>query len=127
MIDTAANGAVDEPAEGAGLEFPRRAILFPGFAAFINHPAGLDRCRDFIFFGAKKQYLPFGVGRDRTPALFIAPNGFDGYSKQARHFFLSLFQFFAKTLKFVTFHFSPFFVRAYFFYHIVPEVCQEQR
>ena len=90
-----ADGAVDEPAELAGLKFPGGA-LFPALGgAIFDGPARFDVTIAFSRAGEQKQNLPFGVGRDLSPALFIAVQGLERNAKELRQFFLGLAELFS--------------------------------
>ena len=73
LLDLAlAEGAVDEPAELAGLELPGRTVDFSLARTLFDGPARFEFSFAASFPGQKKEYLAFDVGRNRTPALLAA-------------------------------------------------------
>jgi len=65
------NGPIDKPAHFAGLKLPGRATFLTFSGTFFDDPAGfvsLSLCKT----GQQEIKLPFNVGRNISPALFIA-------------------------------------------------------
>jgi hypothetical protein len=106
----AANGSVDKPAKLACLKLPRGTCFFLFGRTFFNCPARFLGVFAASSPGDQKKHLPFHVRRHRSPALFIAVDGFDGHPQKLGHLFLGFVQVFPKFCKFIAIHkFLPLF------------------
>jgi hypothetical protein len=82
----------------AALEFPGRALFLHSAVFFF--PAGRGDLVLSFMVTEKKKDLPLYMARDIPPPLFVAMNGFKGYSQQFSHFFLRFSQLFPGSCKF---------------------------
>lgn len=85
-----ADGAVDEPTEFAGLKLPGRTMIAAAGRAFFHDPAGSWFFLVDSHSGQEKEYLPFDVGGDGAPALFVTMDGFDGDPQEFGQLLLGL-------------------------------------
>lgn len=87
---TFADGTVDEPAKLSSLKLPGWTFFAAADRTFFYYPAW------FWFFlfdtdsGQEKEYLPFHMGGNRAPALFIAVYGFNRNANQFSQLLLGL-------------------------------------
>ena len=100
-----ADGAVDEPAEVARVEFPRRTRLPDFFGALTNVPANLPA--RIVFLGKQKEKLAFHMDGDVAPSLLVAAYCFERSTEQLGELLLGFGQLFSDGGKFVFFHDKP--------------------
>ena len=87
-----ADGAVDEPAELAGVKLPGRAA-HPSFLwTLFDDPAGFHVLFVGPVAGEQKKDLPLHVSRDLSPPLLITMHRLDGDAKQFSELTLGFFQ-----------------------------------
>jgi len=98
-----ADGAVDEPAKGAGLELPGRALPFSVRWTLLDGPALLLGCSPSPQFAGQVEDLPFGMGGDLSPSLLITVDGLYRGPQQLGHLVLGFVQSFSKGQKFFAF------------------------
>jgi hypothetical protein len=99
--------AVDEPAEMACVEFPRRAGI-PGLGRTApNIPAATDLLADSSLQGLQEENLALHVRRHLPPTLLKALNCLKRCSQELPHLLLGLVKFFTESLKLFTVHFYP--------------------
>ncbi len=86
------DGAIDEPAKVADLEFPRRAVFLGVSLALQGDPASPVFLIPRQLVGEKKQGLALYMSGNSSPALLKALYGFDRGPQQLSHLGLSFSQ-----------------------------------
>jgi len=90
----------DEPAKGPRAKLPCGATVSLLGGASLDLPARVGFLRCVPPPEVEKEHLPFHMGRDGSPALFVTVHGLEGGAEKCGNLFLGLVQGLAQVGKF---------------------------
>ncbi len=90
------NGSVDKPAEISGLKFPGWTLCLLVSRTFFYSPTWFSAFPVFRYPGDQEKHLPLHIGRNRSPALFVAVDSLKRGSEQLGYLLLCLVQLLAE-------------------------------